>query len=56
LSETSLSERRFTDEAVRKILKKAVERTSSRALATREGLWLDDLHSLRVLPVADSEG
>ena len=46
MAETPLGERRFTDEEVRKILKKAVERTSSKAPVKREGLSLEELKSI----------
>ena len=44
--ELPIEERKFTDEEVRKILKKAVERAPSRALAKTEGLSLAELKSI----------
>lgn len=46
MANTPLDERRFTDQEVRKILKKAVEHGSSRAVANREGLSLSDLKAI----------
>jgi len=46
MAKTPLDERRFTDEEVRKILKKAVERASSRSLVKRDGLSLAELKSI----------
>jgi hypothetical protein len=43
LAETPIEDRRFTDREVHEILKKAVERSPSRALAKREGLSLAEL-------------
>jgi hypothetical protein len=42
----SVDERRFTDEEVREILRRAVARTSSRAVAKREGLSLEELKAI----------
>ncbi|MBT8397066.1 MAG: hypothetical protein HKO65_05865 [Gemmatimonadetes bacterium] len=46
MPETPLEGRKFTDEEVRKILKKAVERTSSKSLVKTEGLSLEELISI----------
>ncbi len=46
MPEMPLDGRRFTDEEVRKILKKAVERTSSKSLVKPEGLSLEELKSI----------
>lgn len=46
MADTPLDERKFTDQEVRKILKKAVEKTPSRALAKGEGISLADLRSI----------
>jgi len=46
MAETPIDERKFTDEEVREILKKAVEKAPSRALAKREGLSLAELKSI----------
>jgi hypothetical protein len=46
MGNTPIDERRFTDEEVREILKKAVEKTSARALGKREGLTLAELKSI----------
>ena len=44
--ETPIDERKFTDEEVREILKKAVEKAPSRALAKGDGLSLAELKSI----------
>ena len=46
MADTPLDERKFTDREVREILKKAVERAPSRALAKPEGLSLAELKSI----------
>ena len=46
MAETPIDERRFTDEEVREILKKAVEKAPSRALVKREGLSLAELKTI----------
>mgnify|MGYP001812815172 CR=1 FL=1 len=46
MAETPLDERKFTDREVREILKKAVEKAPSRALARGEGISLSDLKSI----------
>ena len=46
MSNTPMDERKFTDREVREILKKAVERTPSRALTRSEGLSLAELKSI----------
>jgi len=43
MADTPLDERKFTDEEVREILKKAVEKAPSRALVKSEGLSLAEL-------------
>lgn len=45
-SNSPLDERKFTDREVREILKKAVEKTPSRALTKGEGISLADLRSI----------
>jgi hypothetical protein len=45
-SDTPLGERKFSDREVREILKKAVEKAPSRALAKGEGISLSDLKSI----------
>lgn len=46
MAETPIDERTFTDEEVREILKEAVKRAPSRALAKSEGLSLAELKSI----------
>ena len=46
MANESIHERRFTDQEIREILKKAVERAPSRALARREGLSLAELKAI----------
>jgi len=46
VSDTPIEERRFTDGEVREILKRAVERTSSRDVAKREGVSLAELQAI----------
>lgn len=46
MADTPLEERKFTDREVREILKKAVEKAPSRALAKGEGISLSDLRSI----------
>ncbi len=46
MADTPLDERRFTDREVHEILKKAVERASSRALVKSEGLSLAELKAI----------
>jgi len=46
MAQTPIDDRKFTDEEVREILKRAVEKAPSRALAKREGLSLADLKSI----------
>lgn len=46
MAETSIDERKFTDEEVWEILKEAVEKAPSRALAKKEGMSLAELKSI----------
>ena len=46
MAETPIDERKFTDEEVQEILKEAVEKAPSRALAKGEGLSLAELKSV----------
>jgi hypothetical protein len=46
MGDTPIDERRFTDEEVREILKKAVEKAPAGALAKRAGLTLAELKSI----------
>jgi len=46
MTDTPLHERRFTDQEVREILKKAVERTPSQGLVRREGMSLAELKAI----------
>lgn len=46
MADTPLDERKFSDREVREILKKAVEKAPSRALAKGEGISLADLKSI----------
>ena len=46
MADTPIDDRRFTDEEVREILKKAVEKAPSRALGNREGLSLAEREGL----------
>jgi hypothetical protein len=46
VSDTPIEDRTFTDDEVREILKKAVERAPSRAVTKREGLSLSDLKAI----------
>ena len=46
MADTPIDERKFTDREVREILKKAVERAPSRALAKSEGLSLAELKAI----------
>ena len=46
MAETPIDERKFSDEEVREILKKAVEKAPSRALAKSEGLSLGELKTI----------
>ena len=46
MAETPVDERKFTDEEVREILKEAVKKAPSRALAKSEGLSLAELKSI----------
>jgi len=46
MADMPIDERKFTDEEVREILKKAVEKAPSRALAKSEGLSLADLKAI----------
>jgi hypothetical protein len=46
MADTPLDERKFTDREVREILRKAVEKAPSKALAKGEGLSLTDLKSI----------
>ena len=46
MADTPIDERKFTDREVREILKKAVERGPSGALAKSEGLSLTELKSI----------
>jgi hypothetical protein len=46
MPEAPIDDRRFTDEEVREILKKAVEKAPSRALAKTEGLSLAELKTI----------
>lgn len=55
MAESPLDERRFTDEEIRKILKKAVERAPSRSLVKRDGLSLAELKSIAAEVGIDSE-
>ncbi len=46
MTDTPIDERRFTDREVHEILKKAVEKAPSRALATSEGMSLTELKAI----------
>jgi len=46
MADTPIDERKFSDEEVREILKRAVQRAPSRALMKREGLSLAELKSI----------
>ena len=46
MSDIPIDERRFTEQEVREILKKTVERAPSRALVKSEGLSLADLKAI----------
>lgn len=46
MANTPIDERRFTDEEVRQILKKAVEKAPSRGLVKSEGLSLEELKDI----------
>ncbi|MGW8265496.1 MAG: hypothetical protein ACWGSQ_03960 [Longimicrobiales bacterium] len=46
MADAPIDERRFTDDEVREILKKAVEKAPSRALARRDGLSLAELKAI----------